>query len=173
MTAHSRPATADGSVERHEDAYILRYERRLRHPVDRVWSALTDPGEIVAWLGEADIDLVEGGRVELRWLNTDDEGNHAVARGSIAQLDPPRVLEIETDIHGVLLWELQPDGDGSVLSFTVTARLPDGMVTKVAAGWHSHLDFLEDALDGHAIDWPNWPREHWEGLHAGYVAKLG
>jgi uncharacterized protein YndB with AHSA1/START domain len=172
MTAESRTDTADGTVEHRGDAYVLRYERRLRHPMERVWSALTEPAQIVAWLGEADLELVEGGRVEIRWLNTDEQGNSAVARGSIARLDPPRVLEIETDIHGVLLWELRPHDDGTALTFTVTAALPDEMVTRVAAGWHVHLDFLEDALDGHAVDWANWPFDRWAAHHERYVANL-
>jgi uncharacterized protein YndB with AHSA1/START domain len=173
MTADSRAASTLGTVERRDDAYVLHYERRLHHPVEHVWSALTDPAQIVAWLGEADIELAEGGRVEIRWLNTDEQGNTAVARGSIRRLDPPRVLEIETDIHGVLLWELSPDEEGCALALTVTAELPDDMVTKDAAGWHVHLDFLEDALDGHAVDWPNWPIDRWAAHHERYVAKLG
>ena len=67
----------------------------------------------------------EGGRVVLTWQNTDNEGNTAVARGTVSALDPPRLLELDTDIHGRLRWELEPDGDGTLLTFTVEAQLPD------------------------------------------------
>jgi hypothetical protein len=60
---------ADGTFEKRDDRYVLRFERRLRHPIERVWAALTEPGELVGWLAEAEIELVEGGRVHLRWLN--------------------------------------------------------------------------------------------------------
>ena len=31
----------------------LRFERRLRHPIERVWAALTDPRELAAWFPAA------------------------------------------------------------------------------------------------------------------------
>jgi hypothetical protein len=43
--------------------------------------------------------------------------------------------------------------------------------TKTLAGWHFHLDALEEALAGHAVDWPNWPIDRWAEHHDRYVAK--
>ena len=40
------PATthpADGTLETRDGRHVLRYERRLAHPVERVWAALTQP----------------------------------------------------------------------------------------------------------------------------------
>lgn len=39
---------ADGILERTDDRDVLRYERRLAHPVERVWRAITEPDEIVS-----------------------------------------------------------------------------------------------------------------------------
>ena len=81
----------------------LRFERDLNHPIDRVWAAITEPHEIEAWLARAEIDLREGGRVRLEWLNTDENGQryeHAVATGTVARLEPPRLIELDTDVHG-------------------------------------------------------------------------
>ena len=64
MSPTSNRNAADGTLERRDGRYILRYERRLRHPLDRVWAAITEPEQIVAWLGEADLELVAGGAVE-------------------------------------------------------------------------------------------------------------
>jgi len=72
---------ADGTLETRDGRHVLRYERRLAHPIDRVWAAVTEPGELRGWLADAEIDLVAGGQVRLRWLNTDDKGNQAVATG--------------------------------------------------------------------------------------------
>jgi uncharacterized protein YndB with AHSA1/START domain len=165
----------DGTLERHGDKQLLRFERRLHHPVERVWRALTEPDELAAWLALAELELTEGGRVVLTWQNTDPEGNTAVARGSVSALDPPRVLELDTDIHGRLRWELEPDGDGTVLTFTADAQLPQDWELEVLAGWHIHLDHLEHVLDGGTIDWPNWSQEHmpeWERIRARYEAAL-
>ena len=85
--------------------------------VERVWQAITEPEEIVQWLGEADLEPVEGGAVVLRWLNTPEQ---AVARGTVTAFDPPHVLELDTDIHGILRWELEEDGDACRLTFTAS-----------------------------------------------------
>jgi uncharacterized protein YndB with AHSA1/START domain len=53
----------DGSLLRDEDGYVLRFERHLGHPVERVWWAITEPGELAQWFsGEAEIDLTVGGK---------------------------------------------------------------------------------------------------------------
>jgi uncharacterized protein YndB with AHSA1/START domain len=165
---------ADGTIATRDGRHVMRYERRLDHPVPRVWAAITRPVELRAWLAEADIDLTVGGRVELRWLNTDDEGNHAVARGTVTALDPPRLLELDTEPHGVLRFELRDDGAGTALTFTVTTPAPNEHIASALAGWHIHLEHLADALDGHSVDWPAWGTEHrprWDELHARYVAR--
>ena len=122
MSTTSNRNAADGTLLHRDGTYILRYERRLRHPLDRVWAAITEPAQIAEWLGEADLELVDGGSVELRWLNAKDDGDRyaAIARGRVSALDPPHLLELDTDVHGVLRWELREEADGTGLTFTVT-----------------------------------------------------
>jgi uncharacterized protein YndB with AHSA1/START domain len=163
----------DGVVEQIENGYQLRYERYLRHPVEKVWEALTDPARLEDWLGAVEGDLVEGGSYTIRWLNTDLDGNNAVAVGTITRLEPPHVLEVDTDIHGLLRWELRPDGSGSHLTLTARSPITAEWLAIVLAGWHIHLDFLEESLDGKAVDWPNWPFDRWEAHHRRYEARLG
>jgi uncharacterized protein YndB with AHSA1/START domain len=164
----------EGTLERRDEHQVIRFERRLAHPVKRVWRAITEPDEIAAWLALAELELEEGGRVVLTWQNTDDHGNTAVARGTVSALDPPRLLELDTDIHGRLRWELEAADDGTALTFTAEVELPADFETEVIAGWHIHLDHLEEVLDGGTIDWPNWDREHrpeWERIHERYAAR--
>jgi uncharacterized protein YndB with AHSA1/START domain len=165
---------ADGTIEQRGDTRVLRYERRLDHPIERVWAALTEPAELRGWLAEADVDLVLGGRVHLRWLNTDDEGNTAVATGTITALEPPHLLELDTDIHGVLRWVLRDDDGATDLTFTVTTSAPDDQLLLALSGWHIHLEHLADALAGRPVDWPRWGDEHrprWDEIHARYAAR--
>jgi uncharacterized protein YndB with AHSA1/START domain len=164
---------ADGTLETREGRHVIRYERRLAHPIERVWAALTEPRELRGWLADADLDLVEGGRVHLRWLNTDDQGNRAVADGTVTALDPGRLLELDIDPHGVLRFELREDGDATALTLTVSVPAPNEGIALARAGWHIHLEHLADALDGHPVDWPAWQEEHrprWEEIHAAYAA---
>jgi uncharacterized protein YndB with AHSA1/START domain len=163
----------DGHLETRDDGLsVLRFRRHLVHPVERVWAALTEPAELVGWLGEAEVELVEGGRFTLRWLNTDEQGNQAVMHATITRLDPPNLLETSGDLHGVLRWELRPDAGGTELTFSSTVELPEEYRSKTLAGWHSHLDFLVYALEGRAVDWPNWPRDRWERHHDRYAERL-
>jgi uncharacterized protein YndB with AHSA1/START domain len=165
---------SEGIHERRDGRDVLRFERRLRHPVERVWEALTRPAELRTWLAEADLDLAEGGSVTLTWLNTDSEGNTAMARGRVSRLDPPRLIEFDTEPHGVLRWELAPDGDGTLLTFTATVSAPPEQRAMAMAGWHIHLDHLADALDGRPVDWSRWDTEHlprWEAIHERYESR--
>jgi uncharacterized protein YndB with AHSA1/START domain len=163
---------ADGTVERTDDGrYVISFERRLAHPVDRVWAALTRPDELAGWWGDADVELTEGGRFALRWLNTDDEGNSAAMEATIVKLQPERLLVLDGDIHGRLRWELTPDGDGTVLSFRSTVELDPEFETKVPAGWHFHLDALQRHLEGGSTDLVELPG--WEPIHELYVARDG
>jgi uncharacterized protein YndB with AHSA1/START domain len=165
----------DGTLETRGDTHILRYERHYTHPIERVWAALTEPDQIEAWLARADVELTRGGRVELEWLNTDEHGNryeHATARGTITELEAPRVIQYDTDVHGVLRWELDPDDGGTRLTLTVAIQLPADQVTENRSGWHVHLDFLADALEGGRVDWEHWPRDRWQAHHDRYLAKV-
>lgn len=169
MTVHT---TADGTLEARDDGRaVISFERHLAHPVDEVWRALTTPGEMVRWWGEGSVDLVEGGRFDVTWLNTDDEGNRAAMKATITRLDSPRLLETDGDEHGVLRWELEPEGEGTRLRFTSTLELPDRFRTRHIAGWHWHLDALETILDDGEVDPANVIG--WEPIHERYVAKLG
>ena len=158
----------EGTAEFHADHAILRFERRLKHPVQRVWEAITDPAEIEAWWGRAAVDLRAGGTMRIEWLNGD-----VTMPATITELDPPRVLEIEGEPHGTLRFELAPEGDATLLTFVARSQIPEDFRSKVLAGWHVHLDFLEDLLDdGTRVDWPNWPLDRWQEIHDRYYAGV-
>jgi uncharacterized protein YndB with AHSA1/START domain len=164
-----------GTHEQRDDGtHVLRYERLLHHPIDRVWRAVTEPSQVVGWWGDADIDLRHGGRVQFRWLNSDEDGNQAVATGTVARLEPPRIVEYDTDLHGRLRFELESEGDAATrLRFTVEHPDLGEHLDSVLPGWHIHLEHLDDALDGRPVDWPRWNAEHrprWTALHEQYLA---
>lgn len=160
-----RVGAKDATVERVAGEVVLRYERWYPHRAARVWSALTEPDELACWLAAAAIDLSVGGEVMLHWLTGDDEGGEAILHGAITALTAPAppsetsrtaLLEYATDVHGVLRWELRREADGTLLAFTETNAVAGDFLLKVIAGWHLHLDHLEDHLDGSAVDWESW-----------------
>jgi uncharacterized protein YndB with AHSA1/START domain len=174
-----------GTLELRGNEHVLRYERRIDHPIEDVWSALTEPDELIAWWGEAQVDLVEGGDFNLRWLNIDEEGNGSALQARITELDVPRLLELtgawgsqrpdwgagedlEDPVSVVLRWELDPGDAATTLRFECVGELPEDYVTMTLAGWHWHIDALVDALDGKKADLAN--PEGWEPIHERYLA---
>jgi uncharacterized protein YndB with AHSA1/START domain len=163
---------ADGQLQTGDDGTaVIRFERRLAHPIERVWAALTEPEQMIKWWGRGDIDLVEGGRFTVTWQNTDDEGNRAVMESTIKRLDPPRLLETTGGIHGDLRWELEPAGNATILRFSSTLELPEQYRTMTIAGWHWHLDALATILDGGGVD--TVEVTGWEPIHERYVGRYG
>jgi uncharacterized protein YndB with AHSA1/START domain len=162
--------TTDGVLESKDGRQVLRFVRHLDHPIERVWTALTDPDELIGWLAAAEVDL-EAGRIVLRWQN--EKGPTMDCK--ITALSPPTLLEYEGEPHGRLRWELRPDGDGTLLTFTAAASgaFPDDQVASALAGWHWHLDALAKHLDGVDADWSSLPDEGWETLLRRYIARLG
>ncbi len=173
---HSRTSgsPADGTVETRDGAHILRFVRHFHHPIEEVWAALTEPEQLVAWLAEAEIEPRQGGSVQLRWLNTDERGNsaNAVMHATIRQFDPPRLLEYAGDIHGVLRFELKETTDGCVLTFSNTLPASYTRLRESLAGWHVHLDFLTEALEGQRVDWPHWPLDRWTRHYEHYCQTI-
>jgi uncharacterized protein YndB with AHSA1/START domain len=160
-----------GAVEQQDDRRALRFRRRLDHPVERVWAALTRPEELHRWWGDAEVDLVEGGTFTLRWRNVDLDGNRVELPATITALTPTRVLELAGAPHGVLRWKLRPDGDGTVLGLTATNAVADEHLPRMLAGWHYHLHALAEVLGGGALDLVDLPNEHWHRLHDAYAAR--
>jgi uncharacterized protein YndB with AHSA1/START domain len=187
MTSNVGARSRFGTVEKAGRKHVLRYERRLSHPVETVWKALTDPDRIAEWLAAAEpLELREGGRIALRWQNIpDDRGEwqaqgveldddpSAPARGAITKLDAPHLIEYETDRMGLMRWELRADAGGCVLTFTNVIELPDRYREQTLAGWHIHLDHLEDALAGRPVEWSRWTEDHmghWSEIRDRYAA---
>jgi uncharacterized protein YndB with AHSA1/START domain len=177
MTSIHQETDRLGTVERSDGEYVIRFERRLEHPIESVWLALTEPSAIEKWLAAATVfELRDGGTVELHWQNGEDlDGMHA----TITELEPPHLLEWRGDRHGICRWELRPDDGGCILRFSSTldaaevdaraAKDPEhGSPPSLLAGWHVHLDYLDDALDGNAVDWPNWSGDDWSKLYDVY-----
>ncbi|WP_052441053.1 SRPBCC family protein [Streptacidiphilus anmyonensis] len=164
----------DGSVVSVDAAHqAVVFYRRLPHPVARVWPYLSRPALLRRWLAAADrLDPAEGGGVVLRWLNTDTEGRTVVATGTVTVYDPPTVLQLDLDPHGRVRFELADDGPGSTLAFSAALPAPIDRPALLLAGWHLHLDYLGQALDGAEVDWPSWDlARDWQPLHDAYAAR--
>lgn len=123
----------------------VKFVRHLPFPIEKVWSALTEPGQLADWFPGLDLDAREGGAFEIRF--SDDCEGEAHVSGTVTTFSPPNLLEM-----GTLRWELQPDQGGCLLTFTdilsFDDRDPTDLTNPVLAGWHKYVDSLERALHG-------------------------
>jgi uncharacterized protein YndB with AHSA1/START domain len=168
----------DGIVQTRDAGHrTLCFRRHFDVPVASVWPYLVKPELLSGWLAAADtLEPAEGGAVVLRWLNTDDQGRPTVATGTVSGWEPPTLVEYDTDVHGRIHFELQDEGGGSALALEVTMPAPVERLATHLAGWHLHLDYLADALDGDPVDWSDWDRElseRWQPLYEWYAARYG
>jgi uncharacterized protein YndB with AHSA1/START domain len=143
----------------------VRFERRLSAPIERVWTAITDPGELAAWLAATSLDLEVGGRVEHIFDPADPGGR---VTGTILRVEPMTVLEYEWRFPGepdsILRYDLVADGDTTVM--TLTHRLlGTNQASGYSAGWHAYMDALEAVLAG--AEAPDWDTRFTE-LRAAY-----
>jgi uncharacterized protein YndB with AHSA1/START domain len=156
----------DGQLERVGDRARLTFTRTLRHAPEKVWRALTETEELAQWFpdGPPRGKFVEGDTVQFGTT-----GERPGFEGKVVTVDPPRLLEY-TWGDDILRFELQPDGDGTVLTFTDTFD-EYGKAARDGAGWHACLDMLGFALDGTTPPGDNGA--YWRQIHPGYVERFG
>ena len=171
-------ATLDGYGVLTEPA-TLTIERFLPGPVERVWAYLTESDLRRQWLAAGEMEMRVGAPVELVWRNdelTNPTGERPPGfpeehrmQSRITELDPPRKLAITWGTTGGVSFELDPRGDGVLLTVT-HRRLPDrATMLNIGAGWHMHLDILVARVTGEEPE-PFW--EGWSRLKEEYDRQL-
>lgn len=152
------PASLDlGTLLIEDGTTTLRFERRLPHPIEAVWSAITDPTARAHWFGPTRIEGHAGGLIET--VPDDPPVPEAMKRmqGRILVWDPPRVLEHEWVQQiveaGVVRYELRSEGETTLLTFTHRGL---GMANArgFIPGTHAYLDRLAAVLGKTPV--PDW-----------------
>ena len=157
----------------------LEIQRLLPGPIERVWDYLTRSELRRQWLAAGEMELRVGAAFELVWRN--DELNDAPSRRPegfdaehrlecrITELDRPHRLAFTWGRSDGVTFDLAPAGQKVRLTVT-HRRLPDrGMLLKVSAGWHAHLDVLAARLSG-TVPPPFW--DGWSRLMQEYEQRI-
>jgi uncharacterized protein YndB with AHSA1/START domain len=149
----------------------LRFERRLRHPPQKVWQAITDPAELTHWFPQ-DLEgrFAPGAALRFVFRGEPPVLDGEVLReftGEVLEFDPPRLLAY-TWAGDTLRWSLTPDGGGCLLVFTDTFTDP-GKAARDGAGWHVCLDALAVRLDGAQAG----PGNRWQEYYEDYADRFG
>jgi len=122
------------------DKWTLILVRELRHSPEKVWDALTDPGQLREWAPfVSDATLGTVGSVNLTWV-----GNPTPVEAKVTRADAPKILE-----YGDMRWELEPSGTGTRL--TLWHSIDRRFIAWGAAGWHICFDVLDRLLAGAPI----------------------
>lgn len=146
---------------------MLRFERHFRHPQERVWTAISDPDQLVQWFPSAmEMKLEPGAKIRFVMPNAPDE--LAYQDGEILELEPPRLFSYSWH-DSILRWELRPDDGGCLLVFT---QIFDDRpyAASYASGWESCIEALSSLLDGKPIS--NRPQDY-PRRHEGYAELFG
>lgn len=180
-------------TDRHDDGYgsisapgTIRIERLLPGPIERIWSYVTEPERRRQWLAGGAIELRSGGCIEHIFRNADFAGSNETAPQKFASMDreirlagqvrecrPPYLLVYtwngNDDDPSEVRFELEERGKKVLLTVTHSQLAQRGMMTMVAAGWHTHLDILTALLEARTSDgfWAKFAR-----LHAEYDRRI-
>lgn len=147
-----------GVLEVSGGRHCLRFRRTLTHPVERVWRAVTESGELARWF-PADLEGAREPGATIRIVSWSSRFPPTV--GTITDCSSPRRFEF-TWGGEVLLWELCPTVAGCDLAFTNV--LDDQSMAigaaEIAAAWHACLDVLDYVLADQAAPYTVDERFH-------------
>lgn len=132
-----------------------RIEQRIKIEArpETVFSFLTDPAKLAMWQGQhVAVDATPGGmyRIVIR--------DGLVMRGEFVEITPPTRLVFTFGWEGddnpigagstTVSYDLEPDGDGTMLTLTHTG-LPDEEAARMhAMGWDHYMARLKEAAAG-------------------------
>jgi len=157
----------EGRLEQARDRWQLHFTRRLPHPPEKVWRALTEPEHLKEWFPTD----IEGERKEgatLRHVFRHDEAPDM--KGEILVFQPPAVIEFNWG-DDTLRFELSAEDDGQTTVLDLVDVLEDiGKAARDGAGWHVCLDGLEEHLRGEPSHWNDMDR--WRPVHEQYVREF-
>lgn len=148
--------------------HTLRLERRLPHPPEKVWRAVTEPPHLRHWFpSTVELEARTGGRITFTF-DTGDAGESPAGSGTVEHWDPPRLFAFTWDGDHFRI-ELHPDGAGCRLVFAHTFDTRSAAAS-YGAGWDLCLGALELALAGRTAATAEAPSA---ALHERYVRAFG
>src|SRR6185295_15200411 len=103
-----------GKLEADGDRWRLTFVRRLAHPQEKVWRAVTEPEHQAVWFPDEMVGDRRAGAA-LRFVTRTGDGFD----GEMVVFEPPSVMEFMWGTDRLRL-ELRPDGDGTILTLTDT-----------------------------------------------------
>ena len=134
-------------------------ETFIAAPPERVFQALVEPQQVLAWWGQAGIyrctefnsDLRAGGK--WRATGVSRESDPFTVAGEYLQIDSPRVLVYSWvaswtgDAKTTVRWELEPENQGTRVRLQHSGLAAHPEIAQAYQGWPRMLGWLRDFLE--------------------------
>lgn len=121
---------------------------RINAPREHVFKLLSDPKEMKRWEPITSFEARVGGRFQF-------EKDEWIAVGEVIEFDPPRAIAYTWDWKNsplgsrtVVRYELETDGDATVVRLTHTGFLDAERAKNHAGGWQHYNDRLKIVAEG-------------------------
>lgn len=136
------------------------FRRILRHPIEDVWDAITDPAQVESWfVAKVEREDSTGGRLTM------DHPGGIHATGRVLEWRPPRTYEYEWNVppgpnqpegeSSVVRWDLSPTEGGTLVVLT-HRLLTRSTAERFSRGLSVFLDRLAAHLDGAPLPGAPW-----------------
>lgn len=159
--------TDRGTYVEHEGRPAVRFVRRYPHPAERVWAAVSEPGELAQWFpSRVELEPRPGGRIAFRG----DPNLPAESGGTVLAYDPPHRLAFTWGGDELHL-TVEPDGDQACTLTLLNVLEARDTAARNAAGWTVCLAELDTYLRDGAAEGPHSAgAQPWKEHYAAYVA---
>lgn len=143
----------------------VRFQRSYNHPVQRLWTAITDPDELPHWFpSKVAMKPEVGGTIEF-------SGDGPPSSGTILVYEPPTRLAYSWG-ENELRFELEPLGEHSCRLTLIEVLSAKNIAARDAAGWTVCLAELDKHVAGDPAAGPHsGTAESWREHYDRYVAE--
>ena len=147
------------------DANTLQFVRLLPASADKIWEYLVDDHKRSLWFAGGPADLTPNGTMKLIFNNSGlsaavdpipekykEFGNGFTSLATILEIDPPNLLVLDWE-NGIIQFELDAISGSSTRLTLTHERLHKDKDQRIgaSAGWHTHLNILEDRIRNNEI----------------------
>jgi uncharacterized protein YndB with AHSA1/START domain len=145
-------------LARFVDRWTIEYVRVYPHPIERVWRAISDPGEISVWFWSAKFDFRVGGSFAFGPEDSD-------FNGVFEAIDPPRFLRFKGPSPA-----LNPEGYFQFSLESVAAGTRMSFVQHFTPGVVLHPEWVADPSDHPVAAINPWRAGTLTGWHLAFAA---
>ena len=145
--ASAEPAGPDGILREDERGRWFEFERRVDHPAELVWAALTEPRRLAVW--QHPVEYFPELRVGATIYAHLNPQVRAVALGKITELEPTRAFAFRWTTNNPTLppeFSIAYTFDNGVLRVRSGPFGPNDGIVPLTASVHIHLDHLDQAV---------------------------